>query len=622
MIGLIGRRKMQNDNEVRFHQLPIASNSIKLLGSLVFDERSILGEHAYLDLRHIKSHPILARNFISCLTQLVTPTRISSDLSLRTYSTAIKIFINFCESKQIKSNFNFSNLTNSILKEFKHYLTITYSDQRSGNLRRKYGNISRLIEAGKIIGLTPDYLILPSNFKEKNDSDTTEPYTTTEDLDLEHICRKRINETLLFLDEGKKLIKLGSNPIFKQDRNITSGQFEKSTDKGWSFLPNILWFVINILDGKYLSRSELTKNKYWNFINAVSNTEMYPHNKVDVYRRLYPLAYDLIPFIVLISKKTGLNESSTLSLNRDCLKEIDGKYYLYFEKKRGTNRGKNLEIFDQEEFSAVYLIKTLHEITSSLVRHADLKHQNHLFLALTVRGRTGKTIKPIDPSYSKYQMNNKNGWCVKNKLLDQNNLQLKISTRSLRVTKLNEEYKKAGNLANVARRAFHKSIDTTKLYTHNEALKDTHEQTAEMGIKKLLFSTKPQIINQDLILLKENISSKILSGEQDVFFSACSDIYNRPGGKPNSKCEKPWECFTCSNAIFTRHTLPRVLAFRDFMLKEKKEIPSIHWDEKFKNIWKIIEEDIISKFDSMTLDKAEIASKNTSLYIPIVFKIR
>lgn len=622
MNGQLGRWIMENKNKLKFHEIPIASNNVKSIGSLIFDERSILGEKAYLDLRNVQSHPKLARDFISCLSQIITPNRITSALSIFSYATAIRVFINFCEINELDSDFNLSKLTNSILKEFKHYLKITYSNMKSGNLRRKYGNISRLIEGGKLINLTPEDLILPSNFKEENDSDTTEPYTTTEALDLEFVCRNQINHTLDFLEDGKRLLKLGSDPQVKCDRNRDTGRFEKSVDKGWSYLPNLLWYVVHKFDGKCLTGKELREKKYWSFINAVNSTERFPHTKRDIYRRLYPLAIDLIPFLILISKKTGLNETSILTLERDCLEERDGQYYLTFEKRRGSNPGKFIQIYDKEEYSAVYLIKILEEITSPLVRHADLSNQNLLFLGLTIATRCINPVKPIDPSYIKYQMNNASGWCVQNGLTDENNLQLTISLRSLRVTNLCEGYKIGGSLANVSKKASHKSSDTTKLYTNNEAMRETHELAAERGIKQLLNSTKPQIIIEDSIKDKDINFSKILNGDQDVFFSACSDIYNRPGGKANTKCEKPWECFTCSNAIFTQHTLPRVLAFKDFMLKEKQELSTLEWNEKFEKISKIIDEDIISKFDPISLAKAEIASKSTSLYIPIVFKIR
>lgn len=81
------------------------------------------------------------------------------------------------------------------------------------------------------------------------------------------------------------------------------------------------------------------------------------YRKPDVYSLLYPLTWDLIPFIILLAKKTGRNESSILALKRDCLQEIDGRYVLWYEERGGARRYSK-PIDAEGPFSPVELIRT------------------------------------------------------------------------------------------------------------------------------------------------------------------------------------------------------------------------------------------------------------------------
>lgn len=79
------------------------------------------------------------------------------------------------------------------------------------------------------------------------------------------------------------------------------------------------------------------------------------------------------------SKKTGRNESSILTLTRDCLQEVDGRFILWYEKNRGAARKYKKTIDNEGQFSPVALIKTLLKVTEPLVKYATVDDKNIYF---------------------------------------------------------------------------------------------------------------------------------------------------------------------------------------------------------------------------------------------------
>lgn len=116
-------------------------------------------------------------------------------------------------------------------------------------------------------------------------------------------------------------------------------------------------------------------------------------------------------------------------------------------------------------------------------------------------------------------------------------------------------------------------------------------------------------------------AEQVLRGEQDVFFASCKDFYNRPGGQPNTPCDKPWGCFLCSNAIITLHVLPRVVAFRDFMLEEHGKLSTEDWNAKFGEVWNVLTHDVLSKFSPEAISEATRLARDEVLYIPLALRI-
>lgn len=615
---------------VTFDCVPEEVNNVTALGSLVFDMRDTLGSSAYMDLRAISRHQLLARDFVAVLYEHASPGRISSDYSVRQYTALIRGVLEYCSTEAVSEDFRMAEIGSDFLLDFRYYVRLATADSKSEVRRRTYGNLVRLLQAGQAIGLAHPDLQPPRNFRFIGDSDVTQPYSAADALDIEDVCRCHIRELLTRLETGQELLKAGKNPRAKPERDPKTGRLvaKSPTERAWNQLPNLLWYVVHCMDGKFLKRQELLAGGHSSFNNSIMGVWGGSYRKDDVYSHLYPLTEDLIPFVILLAKTTGRNESSILGLRRNCLQELDnGRHVLWYEKNRGKDRLYKKIVINDGPFSPVALIQGLQRVTEPLVRHAAPEHRDKLLLGLTIQGHGFDAVKPLDPSYVLYQMNGDGGWCDQRELVDEHGKPLRISFRRWRVHYLAKKYVKHGQLSKVSRDAAHTLSKTTVSYLNNDSTKHIHERAIEAGIQSALAIARPIVLANDspqhaaeALGVDSSVVAKVLRGEQDVFFASCKDFYNRPGGPVNTPCDKPWGCLECSNAIITRHVLPRVLAFRNFMLQQRTELAGDDWNEKFGRPWHVLTADIIPKFSAEAISEAERRVDDETLYIPLAMR--
>ncbi|MDR6419970.1 hypothetical protein J2801_002221 [Paraburkholderia phenoliruptrix] len=615
-------------NRTTFFEVPDEDDNVTVLGSLVADKRDVFGPKAIFFLEDPCSHPYLARDLLAALDEHNSFGEISSDLTYANYGKSVRGFLKYCLSKQYPDSFRFRDVSLELLLDYRNYLRVTLSEFKGGYRRRLFGDLLRLLQAGQSLGLVSAEIQFPRNFAHIGDSDITQPYTAGEALDIEDACRNHIRALNARLDLGETLLQQGTDPQVPAARDPKTGRIlaVPSEKKAWNQLPNLLWYVVHRMDGKFVKYTR--KYGHSSFANATASGYRGQYTKQDVFSHLYPLTEDLIPFLVLLAKTTGRNESSLLGLRRDCLQELDGRYILWYRKERGGDRLYRKVISNDGPWGPVALIQALQRITSKLVRQAKPEFQDHLFLGLTIHGQGAEPVKPPDPSYLKYQMNREGGWCDESELFDETGRPIRISIRRMRVFYLTRRYKKHGQLARVTKDAAHRLSRTTVDYINNESTKHIHERAIENGIKAARQLAKPTVLKDEnlsqaaeVLGTAETVAKKILRGEQDVFFASCRDFYNRPGGAPETPCDKPWGCFSCSNAIITRHILPRVIAFRDFLVTQKLELAIDDWMLKFGEVWQILTVAILPQFSLEAIAEAEEYAKNDKLYIPLSMKV-
>ncbi len=224
-------------------------------------------------------------------------------------------------------------------------------------------------------------------------------------------------------------------------------------------------------------------------------------------------------------------------------------------------------------------------------------------------------------------MNRPRGWTERNGLKDQHGKKLKMSAKSLRVSKLSANYRKDGNYKKTMRQAAHTLAETTvKHYLDNDSTKIIHDLAVTDGINALRAVSRPIVLPTDdveaaanALNLPKTKARQILNGKPDVFIAACRDFLNKPGGEPDTPCDEPWGCLVCSNAVVTRHILPRLIAFRDFLIGEQQEDAEA-FIVKFGDALEIIRREILPLFQASVIGEAERYAANGDFYIPIHFK--
>lgn len=613
-------------NRINFVQIPADAGNVRHLGGLVFDRRNILGSLAYLDMRGEFVYSELARDFIAALYEYVTPNRISTDLPIHSYSAAIQEVIRYCRERGLDSGFRLADIDYEFLLQYRAHLSARLAHVKSDLRRRRYGGLTRLIQAASEVGLASPSMVVPRNFTWARDSDRTQPYAFDELLDLENAARNHIRELIVRLELGRKLLESGVDPRGRAKRDKNGGRYSEipRPQRLWNQLPNLLWYVVNVLDGACLNRSQLSSG-HSSFVNAVCGVWGGIHRKTDIYSHLYLLSEDLIPFAILLAKATGRNENSILELRRDCLQKVNGRYVLCYEKRRGGQRLYRKVIHDDGPFSPVRLIELIRDLTAPLVRFADENDKDKIFIGLTVRGHGANPVKSVDPTYLKAQMNREGGWCAARDLRTEAGDLFQVSLRRLRVTFLTQKYRKTGQLGKVSRDAAHTLKSTSVSYVDNDATRHLHEAAIERGIQAAR-SVARVIADRDIesaskkLAIDKTSAKLIISGQQDVFFAACKDFYNRPGGIANTPCDQPWGCFFCSNAVITSHVLPRVLKFKMLIEKRRETLSKVEWDAVYGSVYQLLTQDVLPQFTIEAITHAQRLADDEILFVPLELK--
>lgn len=422
------------------------------------------------------------------------------------------------------------------------------------------------------------------------------------------------------------------------------GQTDKNDRKneGWYRIENTLWFIENILNGRYLARSDKEAipglRQFNNVMNGGCRRE-YTHlgNRRGVYGYLYPTPEDLIPFLILILRRTGRNLSSILCLKRDCLlNEFEGSVKLQYRKERGSGRTFTKRIDSEGYFSTRNLIELVLELTEPLVKFQDPLKQDDLFIGLSVDA-TSSPIDTLEESYTLFSMNNElkgYRWCFSRNLKSDEGGFFKMSSRRMRVSYMSRRYVRAGSLAKISKDARHKRLDTTvNSYINKPELKKLHESSVITSINKIV--GRATTFSSNVIGDKEN--EIMMSGdphapavpndrkdrEKDVFFATCKDFYNDPNGEKNTPCKRPFGCINgkdgngCSNAAFISRHLPRLVALDLYLLDQRKIMLKDDWEQSIGHIHTILGKHIFSKFSDRAMNEAKELANKQKFYMPM-----
>jgi len=636
--------------KIQFKKSEPLGTNVTELGSLNIDFSKSFKEGRNVSLAEFDSRPRLIRDISIAMSGYLLGNRdITSMTTIESYIRSIRAFWEFLDESVSSTNDKKicgKDITTDFVNEFYSW-SINKPDMKPKTGFKIYSRVRRLFEylheehAEKMPEEFNPKLKINSLLHPSESDGNTKTYTDDEISDVERVCRKEINEILNRLAKGKGLLKNGKDPrgqakgIKKRDSlgRIVSNEDDSS---GWANIGNVLWYIENVLDGKYLTHKEAQDNGHFMFNNVLGGTRPeFQYRRSSGYGLLYASNWDLLPFVILLAIKTGLNLESIITLRRDCkelCRTVNSRCNVTYKKSRSNSKYKTKSFSDEGRFSPGQLISEILRLTESSVSMASKNDKSVLFLVLTVQSK-GTPVKPYEMSYLSYMLNgHKKAWVRKHGLADDNGELLRISFRSTRKTKINNRYKEAGNLANASADAKHTSSRTTvDHYIDLDATKDFHEQTIANVISGIVDDCKGVVLESAIesadvsdvakkLNTTKDSAKHIIKGEQDMFIATCKDFYNSPNGKPNSPCQLPWGCFTCSNAIWTSRILPKLVLFYDFILEQKELLSTEDWEAKFMTPYVIMKYKIFTKFSDETMGWARRASVDISLYIPNVIR--
>lgn len=428
-----------------------------------------------------------------------------------------------------------------------------------------------------------------------------EPYSYEEITAIEHYFEEQVRATIARLKYGREMIAAGQDP----------------REHGWKSRENQLWYLANILNFQPVSTDE------WLRISGLAHRL----RMREIHGNVFPTRDDIAAIYFLVLARTGINPDSLMKLKiSNIFDNQNGLLRLNLEKLRAFgNEEREVVVRTESWRSAGGLLRICLKITEHM----------RLWLDDDDPDRDAVFIYYTAPNYSsnlKHIISLKESVrvCViqeinkRNVMRNVNGTPITFVARRLRPTHKTKSY--LGKQSLEAAGHDHRNLDTTVPYVANAVTLPIHEKTLAQAQRKLVQSFAGTIVSEGsddpeamakAVGCDVEAAKGITKGSADVFLTSCKDFYNRPGGRPNTPCDKAWSCFECTNAVVTSRTLPRVLRFLDHMIGERKLLSEHDWNEKFGLPYSVVIDDILPSFSDDVVEAARLASADASFYLPI-----
>ncbi|MES2042165.1 MAG: hypothetical protein V4495_30500 [Pseudomonadota bacterium] len=632
------------------HSVPDEGNPASEMVSWVWKLEGLIPGGKDFSFESVSHRPGVYRPLISAVWQrnveCIPPKSFESLYHKRQYLERFEQFLSTHKEQTIREISSLRELQRETLIEFRSWL---YTQFKPETTRKTYrGIVSSLLllrsEASPLPGTVcseleiPAKALLPGGYGKTSVS----PYSSDELAALQAACNLAINGTIKRLNEGKRLLSQGEDTRQNGPKRNKNGH-SSIYPMGWKSIPNILWHIVHVLKGRMPSaHSDEPLVKFLLKPRA-------PICKRDAFDLLYLQTFDIAPFIVLFSLKTGLNAESILTLERDCLQGSEGHMtWVKYKKSRGSHEVLVRKFSHRGANSPVGLIKIVLQLTQELVALVAPDLQKYLWLSHRVmqgkRRYSGNEftnkIDIINNSHLKMLINGgvvrgirRLGFLEKHNIRGRDGEILRFSFLIARKTEASTAYLKHGNLANVSKKILKhhgkEALNTTAIHylsndathhVHNVAVRNAQDKAVSDARVSVIVNDRPdkleiKKLSKDLRVTEKKVIA-IVNGEQDVFIASCKDFYNKPGGKPDTACDDPWTCFGCSNGLWTSRILPRVIKFLWFMDEQRKLLAHADWVIKFGVPYGAITQQILPRFQARTIEWAKAEAEVAPFYVP------
>jgi integrase len=392
-----------------------------------------------------------------------------------------------------------------------------------------------------------------------------------------------------FLRRSRRLYSEEFNPLFSTPRNLFVGAANDPTESR----------VLSLADfQKILAAAE-------NDIRHIRET--YKPGDVPTSPQ------HLIPFMVIIAARTGINPFGLYELERDCFTPHafdENLFYFTWGKPRAGKPQRQLHRADRGNATGVWeLIQFLRQFTEPLASAAAPPESTRLFLYLYQSPRRAKT-RILSPSIGGLWV-----WNHFRTFIDRHGLP-RFTLLNIRPTAATQLYlETGGNLRKVQQFLQHADLRTTVGYVLNNITQPFNARAIQKAQERMIerVTVIPETRTQGVVRLglSKTQSRKIAAGRFDTGCGTCRDPYDspQPGEEKGRLCTSFHACFSCPNALWFLEELPQVIVTRDRLVSLKADMSRIDWEMIYGENVRIIEEHIIAAFRPEQIRAAEIKAK-------------
>ena len=335
----------------------------------------------------------------------------------------------------------------------------------------------------------------------------------------------------------------------------------------------------------------------------------------ELHHLVYPTEVDLAAIAILLILDTGLEPEAVRGLRADCLRnpsaghvEID-----YLKRRRHGEEHGRLRVRDGNSATPGGLIR----LALRLTRRA----RGHLGDSASLWVCVQNDVLRLGPSrLGTHPTSGATALVARYGLTDVDGDPLNVNLRRLRKTYKAEFYRATGGQLPLLARG-HSSEVAADRYADIPALRGLHETAITAGLTEALaevvqlrvltatdehqIATHPERAAEVAGVNSEQVQP-LLSGEMDMWLSACRDFTDSPFGTKGQPCPVPfWNCLDCTNAIVTSRKLPAVLSFLDHLAAQREEMPAHSWAALHGPTWKRILTQILPAFPTDVVETAK-----------------
>lgn len=408
----------------------------------------------------------------------------------------------------------------------------------------------------------------------------------------------------------------GRDPRIEPKRGRLSGH-------GFGSEANMRWYFERVLTFEPIVGIGKCKKEHSRFLNAAHEFHGGLHN---LYRRWGVSAFVddnlLMPLAINLLYLTGLNPSSLLRLQVDCLRDehpLTGMPYLLFEKERSNGEKElHLPLLEKREERGLKRKQTLQvkRVITALVKltekvrnqlPAASPKQQDLFIHISTGPLThGQVLNLTSKRTSAWCKRMVEKYNLRNDEGDPLNFNL-VRFRSTKLTKMALEGRDFFEIQQVAR---HKSIAQTVRYIALNQL--------DAPARKVVFDALERIrANQEAILAT---SDPIAVKPQPVhhfkgLIADCKNVFDPPERVkraidyvPGQACTRFNMCLFCRNVVVLKEHLPSLAAYRaEILATQGNNVQNLPYSGLYDQTLAVLNNLLNPKLSQFTSDEIEWA---------------